>query len=127
VLLSPDRGTRQLLKTYEVLAFVRPSSGRPLAELLVAEQQRFGRTDTVVIVTASREDVPITIMRSLVTRGVHCQVVLLDGSTFGQAPSAMGMLGALAGAHIPTYLIRRGESIQRSLAAPAVGARGAAI
>ena len=37
--LSPDRGTRQLLKIYEVLAFVRPVSGTPLDELLVAEQR----------------------------------------------------------------------------------------
>jgi len=125
LLLSPDRGTRQLLKIYEVLAFVRPARGRPLAELLVAEQQRFGRTDTVVVVTGSREDTSISILRSLMTRGVHCQTVLLDGSTFGQVPSSMTMFGALAGAHVPTYLIRRGESIQRALASPVVGARGA--
>jgi uncharacterized protein (DUF58 family) len=123
LLLSPDRGTRQLLKVYEVLAFVRPSTATPLAELLVAEQQRFGRTDTVVVITASREDNWVTIMQSLRMRGVHGQAVMIEPSTFGQVPGSMGMIGVLAGARIPTYLIKRGESIQRSLAAPAIGAR----
>jgi uncharacterized protein (DUF58 family) len=123
LLLSPDRGTRQLLKVYEVLAFVRPSTSAPLAELLVTEQQRFSRTDTVVVITASREDNWVTIMQSLRMRGVHGQAVMIDASTFGQVPGSLHMIGVLAGARIPTYLIKRGQSIQRSLAAPAVGAR----
>ena len=31
------------------------------------------------------------------------------------------MLGALAAAHVPTYVVKRGESLQRALASPAVG------
>jgi uncharacterized protein (DUF58 family) len=123
LMLAPDRGTRQLLKIYEVLAFVRPSTRTPLAELLVAEQQRFSRTDTVVVVTASREDTWVNIMRSLRLRGVHGQAVFLEASTFGQVPSALSMVGVLAGARIPTYLVKRGESLQRALASPVVGSR----
>jgi len=125
--LAPDRGMRQLLKIYEVLAFVRPVSGTPLQEVLVAEQRRFSRTDTVVVVTGSREDHWVPIMRSLKLRGVHGQVVVLESSTFGRVPSSLGILGALAGAHLPTYVIKRGESLQRALVAPAFGARGAAV
>jgi len=110
-----------------VLAFARPVSGPPLAELLVAEQQRFGRTDTVIIVTGSREDAWIHIMRSLVTRGVHCQTVFVDAGTFSRMPSGFDMLGALAAARVPTYLIRRGEPIQRALSSPAFGPRGAGV
>jgi len=125
--LTPDRGTRQLLKIYEVLAFVRPVSGTPLAELLVAEQRRFSRTDTVVVVTGSREDDWVSIMRSLSLRGVHGQAVQLEASTFGRVPSSLTVLGALAAARIPTYVVKRGESIQRALAAPAVGSRGVPV
>jgi uncharacterized protein (DUF58 family) len=127
LLLSPDRGTRQLLKILEVLAFVRPVSNASLAELLVAEQRRFSRTDTVVVVTASREDNWVTIMRSLSLRGVHGQAVQLEASTFGRVPSSLGVLGALAAARVPTYVVKRGESIQRALAAPAVGSRGVPV
>src|SRR3954469_525552 len=122
--LSPDRGTRQLLKIYEVLAFVRPVSGAPLDELLVAEQRRFSRTDSVVVVTGSREDGWVSIMRSLSLRGVHGQAVVLEASTFGRVPGSLGILGTLAGAHIPTYLVKRGEALQKALAAPVFGARG---
>ncbi|MFN8634627.1 MAG: DUF58 domain-containing protein [Chloroflexota bacterium] len=125
--LAPDRGTRQLLKILEVLAFVRPVSGTPLAELIVAEQRRFSRTDTVVVVTASREDNWVSMMRSLSLRGVHGQTVLLDASTFGRVPSSLGILGALAAARLPTYVVKRGESIQRALAAPTIGARGVLV
>jgi len=127
LLLSPDRGMRQFLKIYEVLAFVRPVSRTSLEELLVAEQRRFSRTDTVVVLTGSREDNWVAIMRSLSLRGVHGQAVVLEASTFGRVPSSLGILGTLAAAHLPTYVIKRGDSIQRALASPAFGARGAAV
>lgn len=98
-----------------------------MAELIVAEQRRFSRTDTVVVVTASREDNWVSMMRSLSLRGVHGQTVLLDASTFGRVPSSLGILGALAAARLPTYVVKRGESIQRALAAPTIGARGVLV
>jgi uncharacterized protein (DUF58 family) len=125
LLLTPDRGMRQLLKIYEVLAFVRPTRGTPLAELLVAEQRRFSRTDTVVVVTGSREENWVDIMRSLRIRGVRGQAALLEASTFGRGvPSSLSILGSLAAARVPTYVIKRGDSLQRALAAPTIGARG---
>jgi hypothetical protein len=67
-------------------------------------------------------------MRSLTLRGVHGQSVLLDASTFGRGfPSSLSIIGSLAAARIPTYVVRRGESIQHSLAAPLVGGRGALV
>jgi uncharacterized protein (DUF58 family) len=125
--LEPDRGTRQLLKILEVLAFVRPVKDTPLAELLVTEQRRFSRTDTIVVVTASRDDNWVSLMRSLTLRGVHAQAVLLDASTFGRVPSSLGALGVLAGTRVPTYVVKRGQSLQRALAAPLVGGRSVLI
>jgi uncharacterized protein (DUF58 family) len=128
LLLSPDRGTRQLIKLHEVLAFVRPVRGTSLEELLVGEQRRFSRTDTVVVVTASREDGWVNLMRSLRLRGVHGQSVLLEGATFGRGvPSSLGVLGSLAAARVPTYVVKRGESIQQALATPTIGARGVLV
>ena len=76
------------------------------------------------MVTGSREDDWVSIMRSLKLRGVHGQAVVLEASTFGRVPSSLTVLGTLAGAYIPTYVVKRGESIQKALAAPAFGARG---
>lgn len=128
LLLSPDRGTRQILKILEVLAFVRPARNMPLAELLVAEQRRFSRTDTVVVVTGSREDDWIPLLRSMSVRGVHSQTVLIESSTYARGvSSSLLVISGLAGARIPTYVVKRGESIQKALAAPVVGARGAFV
>ena len=70
----------------------------------------------------------MSLMRSLSLRGVHGQSVLLEASTFGRGvPSSLGILGPLAAARIPTYVVKRGESIQRSLAAPTVGGRGVLV
>ena len=116
------------MKIFEVLAFVRPVRGTSLEELLVAEQRRFSRTDTIVVVTASREDAWVNIMRSLTLRGVHGQSVLLDASTFGRGvPSSLSILGSLAAARVPTYVVKRGDSIQKALAAPTIGARGVLV
>jgi uncharacterized protein (DUF58 family) len=128
LLLSPDRGTRQLLKILEVLAFVRPARNMPLADLLVAEQRRFGRTDTVVVVTGSRDADWITLLRSLSIRGVHSQTVLIESSTYARGvSSSIPVISGLAGARIPTYVVKRGESIQKALAAPVVGGRGVLV
>lgn len=128
LLLSPDRGTRQHLKILEVLAFVRPSRNAPLSELIVAEQRRFSRTDTVVVITGSREDDWIGLLRSMTIRGVHSQVVLIESSTYARGmSSSVPVIGGLAGARIPTYIVKRGESIQKALAAPVLGARSAAV
>ncbi len=125
--LEPDRGTRQLLKILEVLAFVRPVRGTPLAELLVTEQRRFSRTDTIVVVTASRDDNWVSLMRSLTLRGVHAQSVLLEANTFGRVPTSLGTLSALAGARVPTYVVKRGASLQQALSSPLVGGRSVPV
>ncbi|MCC6177811.1 MAG: DUF58 domain-containing protein [Chloroflexi bacterium] len=126
VRLTPDRGPRQLLKILEVLAYVRPKAGQPLAELLIGEQGRFSRADTVIVVTGARDDPWVPVMRGLSMRGVNGQVVLLEPSTFGRVPKSLDVLGAVAAARLPTYLVKRGESLQEALRAPVLGAPGAA-
>jgi hypothetical protein len=114
-----------LLKILEVLAFVRPARNVPLSEVLVGEQRRFSRTDTVVVVTGSRDADWVTLLRSLNVRGVHSQAVLIESSTYARGvSSSLPVISGLAGARIPTYVVKRGESIQKALAAPAVGGRG---
>ena len=109
--LSPDRGTRQLLKIYEVLAFVRPVRNTSLEELLVAEQRRFSRTDTIVVVTASREDGWVSLMRSLTLRGVHGQSVLLDPSTFGRGVPSRARAPWPAGGGAHSHLRRQARRV----------------
>ncbi len=125
--LSADRGTRQLLKVLEMLAFVRPRPTPNVGELLAGEQQRFGRTDALIVVTAAHGDDWVRVARSLGVRGVHASVVLLEASTFGPAPGSLAVAGALAGFSIPTYLVKRNDTLEYALSRPTVGARSAPV
>ena len=147
--LTPDREVRQLLKILELLAFVRPVAGPSLDVLLAAEQQRFGRTDVLVVVTGSAHPGWARELRHFHTRGVNASAVFVDGSSFARAPvstvrvagttvrtagapaqpaaATNTVLGALAAARVPTYVVKRGDPLQQSLASPVLGATAAAI
>lgn len=147
--LTPDREMRQLLKLYEILAFVRPISGPSLDVLLAAEQRRFGRTDVLVVITGSHQAGWARELRHLHTRGVNASAVYLDGNTFERAPigstvrvsgttvrttgqtapsrDSTNVLGALAAARVQTYIIKRGDPLQQALASPVIGTAAAAI
>jgi len=124
-ILTADRETRQLLKVLELLAFVRPHARPGLEELLLAEQQRFDRTDTLVIITAATNDAWVRSTRAISGRGVRSAAVVLDASSFGPAPSSQALIGALAGARVPAYLVRQGDRLEQALALPATAALGA--
>src|SRR6185295_1835121 len=95
--LPPDRGPGQLLRALEFLALARPlrpleflalaRSSRPLPvdQLLLAEAQRFGHRDNLVVVTASTDGRWLEVGRDFRARGVFCSAVLIDGQTFGGA------------------------------------------
>ena len=124
-LLTPDRGTRQVLRSLELLAAVRPRERPALEEMLLAEQQRFGRTSSLVMITASPDDAWVRTARTLRARGVAVAAVMLDGSTFGQAPSPLLVAGALAAGGVPTYVVKRGDDLRHVLAGPSFATRAA--
>ncbi|MDP8921962.1 MAG: DUF58 domain-containing protein [Chloroflexota bacterium] len=146
--LTPDREMRQLLKILELLAFVRPVAGPSLDVLLAAEQQRFGRTDVLVVVTGSTQPGWARELRHLSTRGVNASAVFLDAGSFmrttvstvrvsgttvrtaGPTPQPVdtsNVLGALAAARVPTYIVKRGDALREALASPVIGAAATAV
>jgi hypothetical protein len=42
-------------------------------------------------------------------------VILLEASTFGQAPSSLDVVSSLAANLIPTYLVKCGEPVDEAL------------
>jgi uncharacterized protein (DUF58 family) len=121
--LAPDRGPRQLNKALELLAVVRSSGRARLDELMVAEDQRFSRQASVVIITATTQERWVTQCRALANRGVFTSAVLLEANTFGPADSSILLVASLAAASIPTYLIKCGEPLAAALAQPTSLAR----
>jgi uncharacterized protein (DUF58 family) len=124
VTLPADRGPRQLERILEVLAMVRASSTLSLAGMLSAETSRFARSSTLVSVTPSTSEAWARFLQALSGRGVHSNAVLIEAATFGTAPSTLLLVASLAAAHIPTYLVKRGDRLEHALSAPRVALRG---
>jgi hypothetical protein len=83
----------------------------PIGELLVAEGVRFGRRATVIVITPSTDLVWVSALRSFLERGVRSLALLLDGSTFGNAPGPNETLAALASAGVRGFVYRRGDTL----------------
>ena len=122
--LPADRGPRQAERILEVLALVRASSHLSLAALLSAETSRFARSSTLIVVTSSTHEGWARFCQALGGRGVHTNAVLVEAATFGTAPSTLLLVASLAAAHIPTYLIKRGDRLEQALSSPRASMRG---
>jgi len=121
--LPPDRGVRQSERSLELLALVRANQHLSLEAMLVAETARFTRSSTLVVVTSSTSDRWAAFCQSLSGRGVHTLAVLVEAATFGTAPAPLLLVGALAAANIPTYVLKSGQRLADVLADTRSGAR----
>ena len=116
--VQPDRGVRQLSKVLELLAVLRADQWGSLAATLSGESLRFNRMSTLFVVTPSIEGDWVPVCQHLKQRGVHVLVALVESATFGSGMSSIDLVGSLAVASIPTYLVKRGEPIESLLAHP---------
>jgi uncharacterized protein (DUF58 family) len=113
--LQADRGERQLDKILEQLATVRAAGRVTLEQLLVAEERLFGRNTTVVVITPSTSEEWIQRLRDLGRRGARTVAVLLEASTFGDAPPALEAVSSLIANGIPSYIVKCGDRLEEAL------------
>jgi uncharacterized protein (DUF58 family) len=123
LVLTPDRGGRQLLKILRELAVVRADDHAPLAELLAAESAHFSRSDTIIIVTPSASDTWVGPLAHLKHRGIQTAAVLIEPSSFGGTTNSMVVIGALAALDVRSYLVKRDDALDLALHAPRFGPR----
>ncbi len=116
--LPPDRGIRQLTKILELLAVVRADRWESLTELISGESMRMSRLATVFVVTPSMSPDWVTVCQHLAERNVKVLAALVESSTFGSGAMAIEVVGSLAAARIPTYLVKRGERLEALLTQP---------
>lgn len=119
--LPADRGDRQLIKVLEELAVLRAAGRTSLAEVITAETARFGRSTTLIVVTASVDEGWLTALKQEMLRGVRAVAVLLDPTGFGGPDSGRQIAGKVAAAQVPLFLVNRGDDLAKALAAPANG------
>ena len=115
IVAQPDRGDRQLAKILTHLAVLRAAGRAGLSEVLSAESHEFKRHATLVVITPTTSLRWVEALRGLKQRGVHSLAVLIEANTFGPAGSSEALIAALAGAHVPTRIVRNGEPIAAAL------------
>jgi len=120
--LPPDRGIRQLTKILELLAVVRADRWESLIELISAESMRISRLATVFVITPSADPAWVSACQHLEERNVKVLVALVESATFGSGSTVIEVVGSLAAATIPTYLVKRGEPLEGLLTQPQDGA-----
>ncbi|MCS6839600.1 MAG: DUF58 domain-containing protein [Roseiflexus sp.] len=118
--IPPEREARQLYKILEALAELRAYGSASLAEVLSAENARFGRNCTLVIITPSPDERWVTGVQHLLYRGVRVVAILIDAQSFGGERSNEPIRTRLAELCVPTYTWRRGQSLEAALAQPAL-------
>jgi uncharacterized protein (DUF58 family) len=115
VMIPADRGGRQLIKILRALAVLRAEGDSPLSELLATESRQFSRQDTLVVVTPSLRDEWIVALQSQLHKGLHASAVIVEPGTFCGSGNALMAVSALSSFDVPTYVIKRDDSIDASL------------
>lgn len=115
--IPADRGHRQLIKLLEELAVIRADGSEPIAETLAAEGDRCTRNAAIIVVTPSLDERWPMVLRGLRDRGIQAGAVVLEASTFGDAPGSLLLVGVLASSNVPSILVKRGDQLGRVLSA----------
>ncbi|HEX8228814.1 MAG TPA: DUF58 domain-containing protein [Chloroflexia bacterium] len=116
VTIPADRGGRQLLKILRALAVLRAEGTIPLTGLLSTEGHLFGKQDTVVVVTPSVDEQWVDALRVQKFRVASAAAVIVEPSTFGGKENALMLVSSLTGINVPSYLVKRDDSINAALA-----------
>jgi len=110
-----ERGSRQLIRMLETLAIVRANGKVPLREVLWGERARLARTATALVITSSVDESWAGVLAQLQHAGTRTAAILVEAATFGSAPAATMQVAALTSAGVPTYLIKRSDTIREAL------------
>ncbi|MEI7643403.1 MAG: DUF58 domain-containing protein [Chloroflexales bacterium] len=116
--IPAEREARQLFKILEALAVLRAHSAQSLAEVLLAESQRFGRNCTLMIITSSIDARWVSALQQHRYRGVRAAVLFIDPQSFGGWHDPEPTLRRVAELRVPVYRLRQGESLATALVSP---------
>ncbi len=121
--IQSDRGGRQLTKILETLAVIHARGHVPLSQVLVAEGSHLSQNVSLLVITSSTDPAWVGALRGLRRRGIHGVAVVVDACSFGTHENPRALLGMLSDSGIPSYLVRKGDSLSEVLSVPAGGCR----
>jgi len=115
--IALGRGSAHLMEILERLALARCGAEIPFWRVLSDVVARCERGVTIVALTAASDRAWAEALAAARDRGAQPHAILAEGSTFGGAESSFPLVAMLASLAIPTFLIKRGQSVSVGIAA----------
>jgi uncharacterized protein (DUF58 family) len=115
VVLSSERGERQLNKILETLALIKPDGRMPIVSLVETQATLIHKGSTVIIITPSTHPSIMSGMAALLRRGMNPVIVLIDPSTFGRYYGIERTVSSLQSWKIPFLVVKEGDDLQKVL------------
>jgi uncharacterized protein (DUF58 family) len=113
LILSSERGERQLNKILETLALVKPEGRMPIESLVDSQAAFLPRGSTVILITPSVKESLVAGAASLIQRGLYPIFVLIDPSSFGKYYGAVSVSQSLKKWNVPTIIIRADQDVKK--------------
>lgn len=117
-IFRPDTSPSQLGRLMEALAAMRAHGEISLERFIYDLRPQLSRFNTLTIITPSRHTEWIPALRRLRRQGVNVSVVYIDPEGFGARPELQSPQEFLHLSEIPTYAVKKGESLNEALRTP---------
>lgn len=113
--LNAQRGEQQWGRIFETLALVRHQGKASLSEVISSTQEFIGPNAIAIVITSASKELLISPFTLLSERGIRPLAILLDASSFGGQEDSSATLSWLTSAGVETYVVKKGEEIERTL------------
>jgi len=114
----PDSSPSQLGRLMEPLAAMRAVGNVTLERFIYDLRPHLTRFNSLTVITPSRHTEWIPPLQRLRRQGINVGVVYVDPISFGGSADVQPPLELLYMNEIPTYLVKKGESVNEALRAP---------
>ena len=113
IVLSSERGERQLKKILKTLSLMSPDGNDPIISLVETQAAFLPRGSTVIIITPSTHPSTVAAAASLIRRGMNPVIILLDPSSFGRYYGVSTVVGSLQKWKVPHLVVRFGQDLKQ--------------
>ncbi|MFP4322526.1 MAG: DUF58 domain-containing protein [Anaerolineales bacterium] len=114
--LQPDRGERQLSNILEVLALAKSGTDKTLQYMLAIDADLIGRSNTLIVVSATLDTNWIGEIELLRRKGMHIITVIVDATSFGSQRGVFSALHAqVESVGVPVYPVKLYDNLTETL------------
>lgn len=115
VILSPERGERQMNRILETLALLQADGELPFASLLAQQGRLLPRGSLIILITPTVQTSLISAIEYLQSRHLHPLILLLDAESFGGPSGSRALAKALRQRGASVCLLGCGENLSQAL------------